>query len=61
MGELDIFRNEDISYARRLADAGIPTELHLHPGCPHLFEALAPSAPVSQRAVADRVRRLKTL
>ena len=61
VGELDIFRNEDISYARRLADAGIPTELHLHPGCPHLFEALAPNAPVSQRAVADRGRRFKTL
>ncbi|MCH9732382.1 MAG: alpha/beta hydrolase [Actinomycetia bacterium] len=57
-GELDIFRNEDISYARRLADAGISTELHLYPGCPHAFEGLAPNAPVSQRAVANRVRRL---
>ena len=61
VGELDIFRNEDISYARRLADAGIPTELHLHPGCPHAFETLAPNAPVSQRAVANRVRRLCSL
>ncbi|WP_307718080.1 alpha/beta hydrolase fold domain-containing protein [Rhodococcus marinonascens] len=61
VGELDIFRDEDITYGRRLADAGIPTELHLHPGCPHAFERLAPSAGVSRRALADRVRRLRSL
>ncbi|MEV0945773.1 alpha/beta hydrolase [Rhodococcus sp. NPDC049939] len=61
VGELDIFRGEDITYGRRLADAGIPTELHLHPGCPHAFEGLAPDADVSRRAIADRVRRLRSL
>jgi acetyl esterase/lipase len=61
VGDLDIFRNEDIAYARRLSDAGVPTELHLHPGCPHAFEALARKADVSQRAIGDRVRRLRTL
>lgn len=61
VGDLDIFRDEDITYARRLSDAGVPTELHLHPGCPHAFEALARKADVSQRAIGDRVRRLRTL
>jgi acetyl esterase/lipase len=61
IGDLDIFRGEDIAYARRLADAGVPTELHLYPGCPHAFEALASRAPVSQRAISDRVRRLRSL
>jgi acetyl esterase/lipase len=61
IGDLDIFRDEDITYARRLSDAGVPTELHLHPGCPHAFEALARGADVSQRAIGDRVRRLRTL
>jgi acetyl esterase/lipase len=61
VGDLDIFRDEDITYARRLVDAGVATELHLHPGCPHAFEALASGADVSQRAVADRVRRLRAL
>jgi acetyl esterase/lipase len=60
VGDLDIFRDEDIAYARRLSDAGVPTELHLHPGCPHAFEALARSADVSRRAIADRIRRLRT-
>jgi acetyl esterase/lipase len=61
IGDLDIFRDEDIMYARRLSDAGVPTELHLHPGCPHAFEALARQADVSQRAISDRIRRLRTL
>jgi acetyl esterase/lipase len=61
VGDLDIFRDEDINYARRLADAGVATELHLHPGCPHAFEALARHADVSRRAIADRVRRLRAL
>ena len=61
IGDLDIFRDEDITYARRLSDAGVPTELHLHPGCPHAFEALAREADVSQRAIADRIRRLRAL
>jgi acetyl esterase/lipase len=61
VGDLDIFRDEDITYARRLSDAGVPTELHLHPGCPHAFEALARGADVSQRAIGDRTRRLRAL
>lgn len=61
VGGLDIFRDESIGYARALTHAGVPTELHLHPGCPHAFELLAPGAAVSRRAVADRVRRLRSL
>jgi acetyl esterase/lipase len=60
-GDLDIFRDEDLTYARRLSDAGVPTELHLHPGCPHAFEALASRADVSRRAINDRLRRLRAL
>jgi acetyl esterase/lipase len=61
VGDLDLFRAEDVCYASRLADAGVPTELHVHPGCPHAFDAMAPSASVTQRAIADRVRRLRSL
>ena len=61
VGDLDIFRDEDITYAARLSDAGVPTELHLHPGCPHAFEALARGADVTQRAIGDRIRRLRAL
>ena len=61
VGGADGFRDEDITYARRLSDAGVPTELHLHPGCPHAFDALAFGADVSQRAITDRIRRLRAL
>lgn len=60
-GDLDIFRAEIVGHAARLAAAGIPTELHVYPGCPHGFELLAPLAEVSQRAMDNRVRRLSEL
>lgn len=61
VGTLDIFRDEDIEYARRLAGAGVPTELHVHPGVPHAFEAFDPTAEVSRRSTADRLRVLSSL
>lgn len=61
VGDLDIFRDEDIAYARRLSNAGVPTEFHLHPGGPHTFDALACGADVAKRAVSDRMRRLRSL
>ena len=61
VGELDIFRDEDIVYAARVASAGVPVELHVHPGAPHAFDRLAPEADVTRRAVADRIRVLSSL
>jgi acetyl esterase/lipase len=34
VGQLDIFRDEDLTYARRLSHAGVDVEFHLHPGRP---------------------------
>jgi acetyl esterase/lipase len=59
--QLDVLRNEAIAYAQRLADPGVPAELHVHPGCPHGFDLIAPNAGVSQHAVADRIRRIRSL
>jgi acetyl esterase/lipase len=61
VGQVDILCAQDIDYARRISDAGIPVELHVHPGANHAFELLAPSADVSRRAMADRVRVLQSL
>jgi acetyl esterase/lipase len=60
VGELDIFRDEDITYARRIAETGTSVELHVHPGVPHAFEQYAASADVSRRAFADRLRVLRS-
>jgi acetyl esterase/lipase len=61
IGQLDIFRDEVLAYARLLGRAGVEVELHLHPGAPHEFETIAPAAAVSRRAVADRIRVLAGL
>jgi acetyl esterase/lipase len=61
VGELDAFRDEDVAYARRLAGAGVSTELHVHPGCPHGFESFAPATDVARRSTDDRVRVLRSL
>ncbi|KAL4893194.1 Alpha/Beta hydrolase protein [Aspergillus ambiguus] len=57
-GELDIFRDEDIAYAGRIAAANISVELHVYPGLPHAFEVYAPEAESTKRAVADRDRAI---
>ncbi len=59
-GDLDIFRNESIDYARRIAATGTNVELHVHPGCPHGFDRI-PGLQVAARAFADRRRALRTL
>jgi acetyl esterase/lipase len=61
VGELDIFRDEDIEYARRLGQAGVSAELHVHPGVPHGFDAAGGATSVGIRAHADRIRVLQSL
>src|SRR5215204_5252760 len=46
VGQLDIFRDEDLEYARRLSLAGVP----------HEFDAIAFDSDVAQRARAGLIR-----
>lgn len=46
VGGADGFRDEDVLYALRLSQAGVPTELHVYPGAPH-GAMLVPSAPAA--------------
>ena len=52
IGALDLFLDETIEFARRLLDAGVPTELHVYPGAFHGFE-LHPTAAVAHAARHD--------
>jgi acetyl esterase/lipase len=61
VGQLDLFRGEDLAYAERLSRAGVDVELHLRPGAPHGFEVFAPASAVARRSWADRVRVLQSL
>jgi acetyl esterase/lipase len=58
VGDLDLFLEEDMEYARRLIRAGVPTELHVYPGAFHGFD-LMPTAKVSQAATRDRLDALR--
>ncbi len=57
-GALDLFVDEDIAYASRLVRAGVPTELHVHPGAIHGFD-LYTGAGIAARANAERSAALK--
>jgi acetyl esterase/lipase len=61
VGDLDIFRDESISYAQQLARAGITIELHVHPGAPHGFERFALATKLGQRAMHDRARAVASI
>jgi acetyl esterase/lipase len=53
VGGVDGLRDEDIEYAHRLMQAGVPTELHVYPGAPHGFDGIAAGSAVAQGASAD--------
>ncbi|WP_330434061.1 alpha/beta hydrolase [Streptomyces sp. NBC_00825] len=58
VGELDLFRDENIAYANRLMQAGVPVELHVYPGGIHAGELLARDAELSTRINGYRVDAL---
>ena len=59
VGALDLFVDENIQYAQRLIQAGVPTELHVYPGAFHGFDIFAPSAMVSKQFKAERDSALR--
>lgn len=58
-GELDPFREDTITLAGRLLSQSVPTELHIYPGCCHVFDAVAQHAAISQYAVSEVIRALR--
>jgi len=59
VGTVDMFRDEDIAFAQRLMQAGVPTELHIHPGSYHAAETFAADAALSKRIWALRIDAMK--
>jgi acetyl esterase/lipase len=53
VGGVDGFVDEDIEYALRLNQAGVPTELHVYPGLPHGYR-LAPHCETVQQVLRDQ-------
>lgn len=61
VGTLDLFHSEDVEYARRLTEAGVPTELHVIAGAYHGFDASEPTAAVSRDFVSRQVEALRAM
>jgi acetyl esterase/lipase len=59
VGTVDLFRDEDVAFAQRLMQAGVPTEFHTSVGSYHASETFAPDAPLSQRIWALRIDALR--
>lgn len=52
VGTVDGFRDEDVDYATRLNQAGVPCELHVYPGASHGYQ-MAVGSDVARRSERD--------
>ena len=59
VGALDLFRDENIDYAKRLMIAGVPTDLMVYAGLFHGAEMAAPEAAASKQMRLDYLTSLK--
>ena len=58
IAEYDVLRDEALDYARRLAEAGVPTEVDLVAGGVHGFDGLLPDSRIAREAIARQVHAL---
>jgi acetyl esterase/lipase len=61
VGELDIFRDECIEYARRLRADGVAVGLHVFRGAPHGFDRIAPNATCTRAAMLLRLAAISSI
>jgi acetyl esterase/lipase len=60
VGDLDLFYDEDVAYAQRLQEAGVPTELVTIPGMYHGADGVATKVPSMQKFRAATIDFLRT-
>ncbi|MCU4589951.1 alpha/beta hydrolase [Acinetobacter ursingii] len=61
VGDLDLFVNEDIDYANRLIEAGVPTELQVMRGLVHGFDLLKPDSEPTQQYITSRDQAIERM
>jgi acetyl esterase/lipase len=59
IGTLDLFHDENLTYAERLNRAGVPCEVEVIPGAFHGFDLVAPKAQVSRSFFASQCEALR--
>lgn len=60
VGTLDLFLDEDLAYAQRLQDAGVPCEVTVIDGAFHAFDRLAPRSTPAREFRAAQVASLSS-
>ena len=60
VGTIDLFHDEDLEYARRLIEAGVPCALSIVPGAFHGFDALFQKTTVARRFWWDQAEALSS-
>lgn len=61
VGGLDIYLKEDVGYAMKHVEAGVPVELHVLPGVPHSYDSYAGQSEVSRMAREWRLRAIMSI
>ena len=59
VGGNELFRDEDVIYASRLAEFGVPCELHVWPGGWHAFDVHAQNTALSKACIQARMTWFK--
>jgi acetyl esterase/lipase len=59
VGTHDLFHDEDLAYAQRLIDAGVPCQVEVVPGAFHGFDVVARKAEVSRRFFDSQCESLR--
>jgi acetyl esterase/lipase len=59
VGTLDLFYEEDLDYAKRLKDAGVPCDVEVVPGAFHGFDQVVPGAGVSRTFFGSQCASLR--
>lgn len=61
VGELDLFRTENIEWVRNALQAAVQVEFHLYPGVNHGFELLAPTSDIARQAFNLRTKAIRKM
>jgi len=59
VGSIDLFVDEDVTYARRLIDAAVPAELHVVPGAFHGFDSAAAGTSIAKQFTLAKTNALR--
>jgi len=58
-GDIDLFRDEIVTFVQRLMQAGVVVEFHVYPGSFHASEIIAPQARLSEQIWATRFEAMR--